>query len=282
MFHINLSLLKSSTKSTAPHIINHILLTLQSDLGDFSPTDKPNREPNQHTCLTHPVIQNLSFLKLTNLLPRIKASVQDGRYCSECSGRQTQRTRVNNARGQATSKENCNSTKRPQNPNTSKTSYVAGCKLRDIGVVLVESASWWTGQMLLMKDVAPTAQTMFMANLSSADLVCDKAGPSYDSDVLSEVHDHDHYQDVVLCKGHVCWLYIINASMVPNDAYVMIDNDVHESDVLSVSHTPQNIVVNNLLNAKLATYKEQVELYERRARFELTEREQKIDEQLRK
>ncbi|GJX84732.1 hypothetical protein Tco_0335506 [Tanacetum coccineum] len=72
-----------------------------------------------------------------------------------------------------------------------------------------------------------------------------------------------------------------NASMVPNDAYVMIDNDVHESDVLSVSHTPRNTVANNLLNAELATYKEQVELYERRARFELTEREQKIDEQLR-
>ncbi|GJR80495.1 hypothetical protein Tco_0151280 [Tanacetum coccineum] len=43
----------------------------------------------------------------------------------------------------------------------------------------------------------------------------------------------------------------------------------------------RNTVVNNSLNAELATYKEQVELYERRARFELTEREQKIDEQLR-
>ncbi|GKD61848.1 hypothetical protein Tco_1299357, partial [Tanacetum coccineum] len=42
-------------------------------------------------------------------------------------------------------------------------------------------------------DEAPTAQTMFMANLSSADLVYDEAGPSYDSDILSEVHDHDHY-----------------------------------------------------------------------------------------
>ncbi|GKF82114.1 hypothetical protein Tco_0243770, partial [Tanacetum coccineum] len=35
-------------------------------------------------------------------------------------------------------------------------------------------------------DEAPTAQTMFMANLSSADPVYDKAGPSYDSDILSE------------------------------------------------------------------------------------------------
>nr|GEU39370.1 integrase, catalytic region, zinc finger, CCHC-type, peptidase aspartic, catalytic [Tanacetum cinerariifolium] len=48
---------------------------------------------------------------------------------------------------------------------------------------------------------APTAQTMFMANLSSADPVTDEAGPSYDSDILSEVQDHDHYQDAV-CAHH--------------------------------------------------------------------------------
>ncbi|GJT00920.1 hypothetical protein Tco_0822089 [Tanacetum coccineum] len=148
---------------------------------------------------------------------------------------------------------------------------------------------------------------------------CDEASPSYDSNVLSEVHDHDHYQDAV-CDHHeehemhddvqpnhvvdsiaglIRWKRVNmtpydhyvkdnavpvvqnNASMVPNDVYVMIDNDLHESDVLSVSHTPRNTVANNLLNAELAIYKEQVELYERRARFELTEREQKIDEQLR-
>ncbi|GKB11531.1 hypothetical protein Tco_0845454 [Tanacetum coccineum] len=33
---------------------------------------------------------------------------------------------------------------------------------------------------------APTAQTMFMANLSSADPIYDETGPSYDSDILSE------------------------------------------------------------------------------------------------
>nr|GEX22571.1 hypothetical protein [Tanacetum cinerariifolium] len=48
---------------------------------------------------------------------------------------------------------------------------------------------------------APTAQTMFMANLLSADPVYDETGPSYDSDVLPEVRDHDHYQDAV-CKHH--------------------------------------------------------------------------------
>ncbi|GJY36778.1 hypothetical protein Tco_0422156 [Tanacetum coccineum] len=35
-------------------------------------------------------------------------------------------------------------------------------------------------------DEAPTAQTMFMANLYSVELVYDEAGPSYDSDTLSE------------------------------------------------------------------------------------------------
>nr|GFA84407.1 hypothetical protein [Tanacetum cinerariifolium] len=35
-------------------------------------------------------------------------------------------------------------------------------------------------------DETPTAQTMFMANLSSAGPITDEAGPSYDSDILSE------------------------------------------------------------------------------------------------
>ncbi|GKF43526.1 retrovirus-related pol polyprotein from transposon TNT 1-94, partial [Tanacetum coccineum] len=35
-------------------------------------------------------------------------------------------------------------------------------------------------------DEAPTAQTMFMENLSSADPVYDEANVSYDSDILSE------------------------------------------------------------------------------------------------
>ncbi|GJT53386.1 integrase, catalytic region, zinc finger, CCHC-type containing protein [Tanacetum coccineum] len=166
-------------------------------------------------------------------------------------------------------------------------------------------------------DEAPTAQTMFMANLSSADPVYDEAGPSYDSDILSEVHDHDHYQDAV-CEHHeehemhddVQPNYVVdshadytsNSNMIPydqyvkdnavpvvqsnvssvtNDAYMMIYNDMCEPHAQSVSKTTRNTVVDNSLTAKLETYKEQVELYERRARFELTEREQKIDEQLR-
>nr|GEX83028.1 hypothetical protein [Tanacetum cinerariifolium] len=166
-------------------------------------------------------------------------------------------------------------------------------------------------------DEAPTAQTMFMANLSSADLVTDKAEPSYDSDNLSEVHDHDHYQDAA-CAHHeehvmhdsVQLDHVVDShadytsdsnmipydqyvkdnevpvvssdvSSVPNDAFMMIYDDMCEPHAQSVSNPSRNIVVKNSLTAALATYKEEVELYERRAKFELTERDQKINEQLR-
>nr|GEW22874.1 retrovirus-related Pol polyprotein from transposon TNT 1-94 [Tanacetum cinerariifolium] len=50
-------------------------------------------------------------------------------------------------------------------------------------------------------DEVPTAQTMFMANLSSADPITNEAEPSYDSDILSEVQDHDQYLDDI-CAYH--------------------------------------------------------------------------------
>ncbi|GJS54953.1 hypothetical protein Tco_0628315 [Tanacetum coccineum] len=166
-------------------------------------------------------------------------------------------------------------------------------------------------------DEDPTAQTMFMANLSSADPTYDEANPSYDSDILSEVPDYDNYQDAV-CEHHevhemhddVQPNYVVdshadytsdsnmipydryvkdnavpvvqsNVSSVPNDAYMMILNDIYESYAQYVFVTTHNNVVEKSLTAELATYKEQVKLYERQAKFELTEREQKIDEQLR-
>nr|GFA54458.1 hypothetical protein [Tanacetum cinerariifolium] len=166
-------------------------------------------------------------------------------------------------------------------------------------------------------DEAPKAQTMFMANLSTADPVYDEAGPSYVSNILSEIHDHDHYQDAV-CEHHEEHVmhdnvqlnhvvdsyadYTSDSNMIPydqyvkdnvvpdvhsnvssilNDVYMMIYNDMYEPHAQSVSKTSRNTVVQNSLTTKLATYKEQVELYKRRAMFELTEREQNINEQLR-
>ncbi|GJR21798.1 hypothetical protein Tco_0970325 [Tanacetum coccineum] len=144
-------------------------------------------------------------------------------------------------------------------------------------------------------DEAPTIQTMFMANLSSADLVYDEASRSYDSDILSEVHEYDNYQDVV-CEHHDahemhhdvqpnCVVdsnvdYMSDSNMIMYDQYVK-DNAEPVVQTQSVSSNEQNKVVNASLTAKLATYKEQVKLYERRAKFELTKREQKLKEQLR-
>ncbi|GKA17770.1 hypothetical protein Tco_0697607 [Tanacetum coccineum] len=149
--------------------------------------------------------------------------------------------------------------KRPQNSKYFKDKMLL-MQAQENGVALDEE------HLLFIADVdeAPTAQTMFMANLSSADPVYDEAGPSYDSDILSEVHDHDHYQDAV-CEHHkehemhddVQPNYIVNShanytsdsnmipyeqyvkdnavpviqsnvSFVPNDAYMMLFNDMHE------------------------------------------------------
>nr|GEU49636.1 hypothetical protein [Tanacetum cinerariifolium] len=166
-------------------------------------------------------------------------------------------------------------------------------------------------------DEAPTAQTMFMENLSSAYPVYDKVGPSYDSNILSEVLDHDNYQDV-FCEHHEVHemhddvqsncvvdsdveytgdsnmiLYdqyvkdnaepVVqnNVSFIPNDAYMMIINEIHEQPVQCVSMKVHIKVVDASLTAELATYKEQVKLYKIRGKFELTKREQKIEEQLR-
>nr|GEU43741.1 hypothetical protein [Tanacetum cinerariifolium] len=97
---------------------------------------------------------------------------------------------------------------------------------------------------------APTTQTMFMADLSFADPVYDEAGPSYDSDILSEVHDHDNYQDAV-CELHEvhemhdnvqpnCVVvldaeYTSDSHMIPYDQYVK-DNAERE-DTIEIADT---------------------------------------------
>ncbi|GJT36950.1 retrovirus-related pol polyprotein from transposon TNT 1-94 [Tanacetum coccineum] len=49
-----------------------------------------------------------------------------------------------------------------------------------------------------VQDLALNVDNVFQADDYP---VYDEAGPSYDSDILSEVHDHDHYQDAV-CEHH--------------------------------------------------------------------------------
>nr|GEU40360.1 integrase, catalytic region, zinc finger, CCHC-type, peptidase aspartic, catalytic [Tanacetum cinerariifolium] len=87
-------------------------------------------------------------------------------------------------------------------------------------------------------DDEPTAQTIFMANLSSAGPAHQQVGPSHASTLFEN-----------------------------NEAFVVL-NDV--SSVLN----------DDSLTIKLSIYKEQVEVYEQRAKFELTKHEQKLNEQI--
>nr|GEY06972.1 retrovirus-related Pol polyprotein from transposon TNT 1-94 [Tanacetum cinerariifolium] len=192
---------------------------------------------------------------------------------------------------------NCTQPKRPQNSEYYKDKMLL-MQAQENGVALDAEQLLFLagGQDNAFDDDAPTAQTMCIANLSSADPVTDEAGPSYDSNILSEVPDHEHYQDAACAhhEGHVTHDsvqldhvvdshvdYTSDSNMIPydqyvndnevqvvpsdassvlTDAFIMIYNDMCESHDQSVSNPSRNTVVKNSLTAKLATYKEHVEL----------------------
>nr|GEZ60027.1 retrovirus-related Pol polyprotein from transposon TNT 1-94 [Tanacetum cinerariifolium] len=91
-------------------------------------------------------------------------------------------------------------------------------------------------------DEAPTVQTMLMANISSAYPVYDEVGPSYDSDLLSEVYDHDNYQDVV-CEHHE--VHEMHDDVQPN---CVVNSDVEymgDSNMI-----PYDRVTNNTIDSE--------------------------------
>nr|GEY23237.1 hypothetical protein [Tanacetum cinerariifolium] len=139
--------------------------------------------------------------------------------------------------------------------------------------------------------VAPTAQTMFMANLSSVDPVFDEAGPSYDSDTLSKVHDHDNCLDnmnesheehemhndvqpnnvvdsdteytsnsnIISYEQYVQdnedQVVHNDVSSVPNDAVMIITNYKYKQDDQCVTFNKPNNTVNASLTTELARYR---------------------------
>ncbi|GJX83645.1 integrase, catalytic region, zinc finger, CCHC-type containing protein [Tanacetum coccineum] len=175
---------------------------------------------------------------------------------------------------------NCTQPKRPQNSNYFKEKILL-MKAQENGVDLDEEQLLFLagGQTNTFDDElindafdsdvdeAPIAQTMFMANLSSTDPVYDEAGPSYDSDTISKDNE-----DQVIHS---------DVSSVPNDAVMIITNDIYEQDATCVTSYMPNDAVNASLTVELAKYKELAEAYEKRAQFELTERELLIDTQMR-
>ncbi|GKC35374.1 hypothetical protein Tco_1047758, partial [Tanacetum coccineum] len=105
-------------------------------------------------------------------------------------------------------------------------------------------------------------ETMFMAYLSSADPVYDEAGPSYDSDTLYEVQDHDNCLDNMnesheehemhndVQPNDVVDLdteYTSNSNIISYEQYVQDNEDqaVH-SDVSSVPNDSIMIITNDI------------------------------------
>nr|GEV70016.1 retrovirus-related Pol polyprotein from transposon TNT 1-94 [Tanacetum cinerariifolium] len=104
-------------------------------------------------------------------------------------------------------------------------------------------------------DDEPTAQSIFMAKLSSHGLTNQQAGPS-NASILYEVHDLENAID--LCDD--------------NQDEHEIYNEVQQKNI--IDSTRDHIVT------ELNIYKEQVAIYKQSAKFELTLPEQKIDEQM--
>ncbi|GJR79680.1 retrovirus-related pol polyprotein from transposon TNT 1-94 [Tanacetum coccineum] len=143
-------------------------------------------------------------------------------------------------------------------------------------------------------DDEPTAQSIFMANLSSVGSANPQAGPS-NASILSEVHilenviDHSvSNQDKHDIHNKVQPSNVIdsisvhmgNSNVIPYEQYLSV-NDISgvpscaSSALNSVSVSPVNdaFVPHDPIATELKIYKEQVAIYEQRAKFELTERE---------
>ncbi|GJS54796.1 hypothetical protein Tco_0628158 [Tanacetum coccineum] len=144
-----------------------------------------------------------------------------------------------------------------------------------------------------------------------------EAGQTYDSNTQFEVQDHDtfvdhmdEYHEVHEMQSDVQHNYVVdsdadytsdsniipydqyvedneehvvqsNVSSVRNDALMSILDEMHEHGVQSRLTNKPDMLINDSVTSELARYKELVGEYEKRAKFELTDREQKIDEQMR-
>ncbi|GKB23351.1 hypothetical protein Tco_0862752, partial [Tanacetum coccineum] len=272
---------QSSTIPPTTYHQPHSADTSQSDLG-LSPTD--NLIENLTNTLALLTQSYKTFLPQTNNQlrtssnPRNQATVQDGRVVVQnVQGRQN-RGQGNNARGTgAAGYGGAQNRVGNANPGQARQDNaidedvdeqpVQDLALNVDNVFQADDCDAYDSDV----DEAPMAQTMFMTNLSSADPVCDEAGPSYDSDILSEVHDHDHFQDAI-CEHHE--EHGMQDDVQPS--YIVGSHADYTSD----SNMTPVIIADNSLNTELAYTRNKLN-YERRARFELTERNKRLNDNLR-
>ncbi|GKF82983.1 hypothetical protein Tco_0244639, partial [Tanacetum coccineum] len=136
-------------------------------------------------------------------------------------------------------------------------------------------------------DEAPNIQTMFMVNLSFEDPIYDEVGPSYDSNTLFKVQNHDTFVDHMdeyhevhemqndYMEDNEEHVVQCNVSSVQNDALMSILDEMHEQGIQSRLANKPDMVVNDSVTSELTRYKELVGEYKKQAKFELTDRERK-------
>ncbi|GJW85977.1 hypothetical protein Tco_0159122 [Tanacetum coccineum] len=221
---------------------------------------------------------------ITSSNPRNQATVQDGRVVVQnVQGRQN-RGQGNNARGAGAvgyggaqnRVGNANPGQARQSLDEEQLLFIAG---GTADVVCLRSD-------VVMR--APTAQLCSWKVISSAenpDAICehheehgmqDDVQPNYvvasHADYMSDSNmtPYDRY-----VKDNAMPVVQNNASTVPNDIYVMIDNDLHEPKAQSVFKAPTKLVVIILFNAELAIYKNKLKCMKERARFKVNRKRTK-------
>ncbi|GJZ98993.1 putative ribonuclease H-like domain-containing protein [Tanacetum coccineum] len=200
--------------------------------------------------------------------------------------------------------QNCTQPKRPHNFDYFKDKMLL-MQAQENGAVLDED------ELLFLADECdafdsdvddePTAQSIFMANLSSAGSANPQVGPS-NASILSEVHilenaidysvtnqdEHEIHNEVQQANVIVSTSVDMgNSNVIPYEQYLSVDSiSVVPSCASStlndvcVSSINDAFVPHDPIATELKIYKEQVAIYEQRAKFELTEREQRMDDQM--
>ncbi|GJR45049.1 retrovirus-related pol polyprotein from transposon TNT 1-94 [Tanacetum coccineum] len=252
------------------------------------------------------VVQNVQGRQNQNqrYVARGNAAAANGGYKIEL--RQGKPVKCYNCNGVGHIARNCTQLKRLQNSDYFKDKMLL-MQAQENGAVLDED------ELLFLAadecdafdsdvDDEPTAQTIFMANLSLVGSANPQAGPS-NAPILSEVHtlenaidhsvtnqdEHEIHNEVqqsnVIDSTSV---YMGNSNVIPYEQYLSVNNisvvpSCASSTLNNVCVSSDNdaFVPHDPIANELKIYKEQVAIYEQRAKFELTEREQRMDDQMR-
>ncbi|GKE92650.1 integrase, catalytic region, zinc finger, CCHC-type containing protein, partial [Tanacetum coccineum] len=176
---------QSSTNPPSTYVLQHFADNTQLDSRLSSSDNLIENFTNTLALLTQSYktyLPQINNQLRTSSNPRNQATVQDERVVVQNIQGQARQVKCYNCNGIGHIARNCTHLKRPQNSNYFKDKMLL-MQAQENGVALDEE------QLLFIAaddcdafdsdvDKAPTAQTMFMANLSSADPVYDEVGPS--------------------------------------------------------------------------------------------------------